>query len=203
MNKEIQELKARIRTEMKNRLLKMVPTKVLNLSNRIAELLFSTKEWKEASLIFIYKALQQEVQTEPIIQAAFREKKRVCVPVFKQEEKSYGIALIDEKTLFKKGYYDIEEPLIPNWLKPEEKISIAIVPGLAFDIKGTRLGRGKGFYDRLLKLDVCRLASKIGLFFHFQQADIISATSNDVPLDLVITDKKIFRFNNIVENKQN
>jgi 5-formyltetrahydrofolate cyclo-ligase len=195
MNENIKELKKEIRAEMKKRLAQISSQESSLLSEQITQLLYSTTEWQRAALIFAYCATSKEVQTDRIIKEAFRNKKRVCVPVFMPEIKEYRIALIYENTIFKNGYYNIKEPAHPEWLEENEKINLALVPGLAFDELGIRLGRGGGYYDKLLKLKVCTTAYRVGLFFNFQRATRLPSTQEDVPLNAVITDEKIFYFN--------
>jgi 5-formyltetrahydrofolate cyclo-ligase len=83
----------------------------------------------------------------------------------------------------------------PAWRQREveiERIDLVIVPALAFDRAGNRLGRGGGFYDRFLARPGLG-ASKIGLAFDEQIVDTIPVGPNDIPVDIVVTDKEIIR----------
>ena len=93
-----------------------------------------------------------------------------------------------DKELLKKGSYDILEPQGED-LRDLSVIDLVIVPGVSFDKKGNRLGRGKGYYDRLLKNIK---AVKIGICYNFQRADKIPADEHDVPLDGIICENEIF-----------
>ena len=74
------------------------------------------------------------------------------------------------------------------------RLDLIIVPAVAFDRRGNRLGRGKGFYDRLLQKAKC---PKIGIAYHFQLLDEIPAEPHDIPMDKIITEQGILSINNI------
>ena len=86
------------------------------------------------------------------------------------------------------GAFHIEEPDGEDII-PVENIELIIVPGVAFSRKGARVGRGKGFYDRLLADST---AVKVGVAYDFQLVDDIDIEAHDVPVDIVITDKNIY-----------
>ncbi len=90
------------------------------------------------------------------------------------------------------GSYNIFEPLGNNIVHPST-IDLIIVPGIAFDASGMRLGRGKGFYDRLLKETT---ALKIGICYDFQLIDDIPHEIHDIPMDAIITPTQQFIINN-------
>lgn len=89
-----------------------------------------------------------------------------------------------------KGAYDIEEPTGSN-LADVDDIDLMIIPAVAFDRRGNRLGRGKGFYDRLLSTTK---ATKVGVGYEFQLMDELPSESHDVPMDMVITQYSYLRF---------
>ena len=89
------------------------------------------------------------------------------------------------------GAYGILEPREIKIALPED-IQVAIIPGIAFDKKGYRIGYGKGYFDRLLpKMN----ALKIALAFDFQLLDELPREKHDVKMDMIITDKRILRLN--------
>lgn len=89
-----------------------------------------------------------------------------------------------------KGAFDIEEPKGSN-LADVDDIDLMIIPAVAFDRRGNRLGRGKGFYDRLLSTTK---ATKVGVGYEFQLMDELPSESHDVPMDMVITQYSYLRF---------
>jgi 5-formyltetrahydrofolate cyclo-ligase len=88
------------------------------------------------------------------------------------------------------GRHGIPEPVAPDWTHPEI-IELAIIPGLAFDRRGDRLGHGAGHYDRLLAQAPLKSALKIGLAFAFQLREFVPATARDVAMDGVVTEAEI------------
>lgn len=89
-----------------------------------------------------------------------------------------------------KGAYDIEEPTGSN-LADVKDVDLMIIPAVAFDRRGNRLGRGKGFYDQLLSTTK---ATKIGVGYEFQLMDELPAETHDVPMDMVITQYSFLKF---------
>ncbi len=151
---------------------------------RITEKLLSIPEIKRGEYILLYYPHRKEVDTLPIIKKLLKEGKKVLLPKVKGKE--IIPILIKNLSHLKEGYAGIKEP--EGEEVPLEKIDVIIVPGVAFDKKGHRLGYGKGFYDRFLK-KVKGL--KIGLAYDFQILEELPAEEHDVPLDLIITPTKI------------
>lgn len=83
------------------------------------------------------------------------------------------------------GRYHIPEPVGPLF-DALETIDVAFIPGMAFDRNGHRLGRGKGYYDRLLSHPVFRRVPKIGVCFDFQMVDDVPVEDHDTPIDQLI-----------------
>lgn len=94
-----------------------------------------------------------------------------------------------EESRLELGAFHIEEPTGTDTVSPDE-IELIIVPAVAYDRKRNRLGRGKGFYDRLL---ASTRATKIGVGYDFQLIDEIPAEPHDIKMDIVITQQTIIR----------
>lgn len=94
-----------------------------------------------------------------------------------------------EETRLELGSFQIEEPT-GNDITDVDDIELMVIPAVAFDRRGNRLGRGKGFYDRLLS---STKATKIGVGYEFQLFDEIPCEPHDIPMDMVITQKNIIR----------
>ena len=88
------------------------------------------------------------------------------------------------------GSFGILEPATGSLFTDYDRIDLAVVPGMAFDRKGNRLGRGKGFYDRLLPL---LKAPKAGICFPFQLVEAVPVEPFDTPMDYVICGSAILR----------
>lgn len=145
-----------------------------------------TLEYRRATRIFTYVALPSEVQTRELIEKSLRLRKRVFVPAINLQTKEISIFEIwNTKSDFKKGPYGIPEPLKRRPGKPEQ-LDLVVVPGLGFDRKGMRLGRGEGYFDRFLTRTA--KAPKIGLAFREQMVCKIPTAPHDIPVHRVITD---------------
>jgi len=108
--------------------------------------------WEEAESVLAYLAFGSELDADPVIQAALDEGKQVFVPKVKGSLMSFH-RVKSLKTPFEKGVFGIREPLqtAEVWkLSSSPEPTLILVPGLAFDMKGARLGRGGGYYDRFL-----------------------------------------------------
>ncbi len=160
--------------------------KVEEDSKKIAERFLSIPEVKKAKSILLYFPHKNEVDTTFIIKELLKEGKDVVLP------KVVGFHLypikISDLTSLKSGYAGIKEPEGEKY--PLEKIDVIVVPAVAFDIHGHRLGYGKGYYDRLLsKVN----ALKIGLSYDFQVLEKLPSEPHDIPVDLIVTPTKIFK----------
>jgi len=131
-----------------------------------------------------YVAFGGEVNTEEMIKEAKKIGKLICVPVCKKDRATMQPVILEEGVKLKKGPYGVLEPIANNFIAPH-KLDLVIVPGLAFDKKGNRLGRGKGCYDRFLGL-LPENTSSIGLAFDFQILPSVPTTACDVSVQKVI-----------------
>jgi 5-formyltetrahydrofolate cyclo-ligase len=147
---------------------------------------------KRAHSIHCYISFRSEVETHEYIEHALREGLRVTVPIVEGTGETSGLA----HTVIS-GLSDlVDGPLVikePRTGKPAslESLDAVIVPLVAFDRFGTRLGYGRGFYDRFLH-ELPRRIERIGLAFSIQEADRIPALPHDEPLDTIVTEKAIF-----------
>jgi 5-formyltetrahydrofolate cyclo-ligase len=157
--------------------------------NNIYTKVIQSNEYKKARCIFIYVSYKNEVDTHNIIKKALKEGKSVCVPKIislKEGMKAVKITSFDE---LKESKYGMLEPdlLIDNVIEPE-KIDLAYLPGVAFDLNGGRIGYGGGFYDRFL-YHIGKNVPKIALAYSFQIFDHVPMSEYDVYVDSVITDQ--------------
>jgi len=180
--------KSRIRKEIKEKLNQQTDAQRLRKSSLIGEKLFNLAEFKRAEVIMFYVAKKREVQTKAMIEQARKLGKKVVVPVILvREKKMIASKIEDYKTELTPGPYGILQPKREYTREvPPEKIDLAIVPGLAFDQQGHRLGRGGGYYDKFLT----RLSAgtpHIGLAFDFQVLADLPTFSHDVSVTKVIS----------------
>lgn len=137
-----------------------------------------------AERILVYHSLPDELSTLDFIDRWYT-RKRFFLP--RVNGVNLDILPYDRSRLHL-GAFHIEEP-DGEELTPVEDIELIIVPGVAYDRRGCRVGRGKGYYDRLLS---GTKAVKIGVAYDFQLVDDIDTDEFDVPVDIVITDRNVY-----------
>jgi len=152
-------------------------------SKAIRGKLFRTSVFKRAKRVMFYISFGGEVDTKEMIEEARRLGKIVAVPVCRKRGRIYP-AVVEPKHALRKGRYGFHEPAVRKKLDLA-KIDLVIVPGLAFDRRGNRLGRGHGCYDRLLE-KVPRGSCTVGLAYDFQILPSIPSSSHDVSVKKVI-----------------
>ena len=141
--------------------------------------------------ILAYSDFQNEVITDDIIEYLLEKKREVYLPKCNIENKTFCAVRISGKDKFKQNIYGILEPEIDLENFDDKIIDCAIVPGIAFDTTGNRIGFGCGYYDKFLvnNPDVY----KIGLCYEFQITDKIENDEFDIPMDIIITEKRIIQ----------
>jgi 5-formyltetrahydrofolate cyclo-ligase len=154
--------------------------------------LLSLKEYKAARFLVSYCAKDDEVQTRHVIERALQESKRVAVVVTDVSSKTLSFSEIKSFEELAPGAFGILEPN-PGGLRP---IAIAqadmiLVPLVAWDEKGRRLGYGAGYFDRALA--GARGVAKVGLALESQRLPQIPQSRHDVPLDIIVTEKRVVR----------
>jgi len=157
-------------------------------SAKIMRRLMETPVFRKAVNLLTYVALPKEVQTRELILKALALKKNVFVPRVDAKRRSIEIYRIRHwaKDL-RRGAYGILEPKPARGCQGRvRELDLVVAPGLGFDAKGRRLGRGGGYFDRLLKK--ARRAEKIGVAFREQMIKNVPVGPNDISMDQVITD---------------
>jgi 5-formyltetrahydrofolate cyclo-ligase len=155
------------------------------LSDEIMCFLEKSSLFQKAHCVALYNAIPGEVQTASFIHKWFKQK-QILLPLVVGNDLKL-LPYKGEESL-KAGSFGIMEPVDDGTVIPNDDIDLIIVPGVAFDRSKNRLGRGKGYYDRLLSL---LKASKIGICFDFQLKEQIPTEPFDRKMDLVITNKEI------------
>ena len=149
------------------------------LSEQICSKVLLSASWQEAGTLLLYYPLPDEVDVRPLIKVGYESGKRILLPVVRGEELELHLYEGDDSLL--EGAFGIMEPT-GSLFAPENyhEIRLALIPGIAFDRVGHRLGRGKGYYDRLLpKLKETKLT---GICFPFQLLDEVPAEPHDIPV---------------------
>lgn len=182
------DVKKALRKEMKEKRAFLNELDKFNKDNIIRNKFLSSNFYKNSIGIFIYVSLQKEVDTHGIIKQALKDKKRVFVPkVISLKQGMVAVEIKDFSCLKKCGKYKILEPVDFNENINKDDIDLAIVPGLAFDRKGDRIGYGGGFYDRFF-VGLNKNVPKIALAYDFQIIDYVPKSNHDICVDKIITD---------------
>lgn len=173
------ELRQQIRTQKR----RLSAAELAVMSEDICSKVLALASWQEAGTLLLYYPLPDEVDVRVLIKDAFESGKKVLLPVVKGDE--LELHLYEGEASLKEGAFGIMEPTGPLFApKHYDEIELAIIPGMAFDSAGHRLGRGKGYYDRLLpNLKATKL---IGICFPFQFLEEVPAEAHDISVCKVI-----------------
>jgi len=173
-------LAALLRIAIKERIAKLTPDEKRHLSEAIISKVEQLPEFKKAKNILLFRSLPDEVITDAIFEK-WSESKCLILPVVKEDE--LELRYYEGEENLKTALFGIKEPQgepFTEW----NTIDLVLVPGIAFDSCQNRLGRGKGYYDRVLpKIS----GVKIGICFPCQMVDNVPCREWDVRVDKVVT----------------
>lgn len=175
MNK--QELRKSIREQKRA----MTAQEIERRSALLLEKFVATDTYRKADTLYGYLPYNQEVRTVPILEQALKDGKRVAVPKVYGEEMKF-IYLTDLSQVAK-GYAGIPEPILDEPVA-QAKTALVLMPGLAFDPQGHRIGYGGGFYDKFLSAEPEH--PTVALCYDFQVLPQLETEAFDIPVDLVL-----------------
>lgn len=175
-------LKKELRQEIRARKRQFSEAQLRELSLSVLLRMLDNQHVKEADTILMYYSLPDEVFTHEVINTLVEEGKTVLLPVVLNGE-DMELRLYRGAEDLKTGSFGIMEPVGKPFLSYSE-IDVAIIPGMSFDNDGNRLGRGKGYYDRLLAK--IPQTYKIGMCFDFQKTDKVPTEETDIRMDEVL-----------------
>ena len=151
MQKTIQESKQALRQQVRASVGRMEPGERAAASARACALLAAQTLWKTARWVLFFAPLPGELDVWPLLSQALTTSKKVALPRFVNETGSYETCqILDPNVDLQVGRYGIREPRSDCLPLPSPRLDLILVPGVAFDLRGRRLGRGKGYYDQLL-----------------------------------------------------
>jgi 5-formyltetrahydrofolate cyclo-ligase len=162
---------------------------VLQKSRAIVEHVMGLSAFRTSQTIMTYLALPHEVQTWRLIEVARQQRKRIVVPVI-EGKTLVAVELPREEAQLQPGTYGILEPCCKKVLGRPEEIDFVLVPGLAFDRQGWRIGFGRGYYDRFLG-QLPGIARYCGLAFSIQIVSYVPRMPYDVCMHYVATEEGI------------
>lgn len=176
-----------IRHDIRVRRAALTLEQIANRSKAAIEHLQAQDLLQSATSMACYLSKPFEVQTQRFIEACTKAGKRVCVPRHIDDELGYAWSWVAPGGAWRDGPWRIAEPAHYEPVDPSE-LDLAIVPAVAVDQSGNRVGHGGGNFDRLLRHVN---APHIALVFDFQFMESVPAESHDVPMNLIVTDAQV------------
>jgi 5-formyltetrahydrofolate cyclo-ligase len=163
-------------------------------SRSIARRLFALPEYRRARTVMFYLSHGSEVSTRAMIRAALSGGRRVALPVTRARGRRLVPVLISgPEDVFTTGEEGIPEPILQAARTVSvREIDLIVLPGLAFDARGNRVGRGKAYYDIFLK-EAPAATARVALAFEQQVVEEIPSAPHDAPVGLVLTEKRAIR----------
>jgi 5-formyltetrahydrofolate cyclo-ligase len=155
--------------------------------------LFTIPEFSSAKTVLFYASFRSEADTAGMIEGSLQAGKKVALPRVDKEKHFLMLYEIKDPGELSPGYMGIPEPLVPDdRLITIDEIDVIIIPGVAFDCSGNRLGYGAGYYDNLLskrkkKIPVIAPAYEEQLIYS------IPVEVHDVKVDVIVTDKRVVK----------
>lgn len=173
--------KKALRREIRAKKQAMSPEEIEKASARLKALFISTPQYQQAKTIYGYLPYNQEVRTLPILYQAIADGKKVAVPKVYGEEMRF--IFMDNLAEVAPGFGGIPEPIRDTPVADDET-ALVLMPGLAFDKAGHRIGYGGGFYDRFLQNEPNH--PTVALCYEFQMFPQLETEEFDVPVDCVL-----------------
>lgn len=173
--------KTELRRTIRQRKRAMTEEEIVSRSETLGKLFLQSEAYQNAKTIYGYLPYNQEVRTVPMLEQAIRDGKRVAVPKVYGDEMKF--LYLDDLTKVSKGYAGIPEPIADGPVADDET-ALVLMPGLAFDPQGHRIGYGGGFYDKFLAAEPNH--PTLALCYAFQLLPKLDTEEHDIPVDTVL-----------------
>ena len=173
--------KKELRRTIRERKRAMTEEEIVSRSEALGVLFAQSEAYKAAKTIYGYLPYNQEVRTVPMLEQALKDGKRVAVPKVYGDEMKF--LYLDDLTQVAKGYAGIPEPIADEPVADDET-ALVLMPGLAFDPQGHRIGYGGGFYDKFLAAEPNH--PTLALCYEFQMLPELHTEEHDIPVDTVL-----------------
>ena len=173
--------KKELRRAIRERKRAMTEEEIVSRSAKLGVLFTQSDAYKNAKTIYGYLPYNQEVRTVPMLEQALKDGKRVAVPKVYGDEMKF--LYLDDLTKVSKGYAGIPEPIADEPVADDET-ALVLMPGLAFDPAGHRIGYGGGFYDKFLAAEPNH--PTLALCYEFQLLPELDTEEHDIPVDTVL-----------------
>ena len=159
------------------------------MSLAIKENLFTSSEFLNATIIGVTISRFPEVDTRPIIEAAWKLGKKIAVPKCENQSREMDFRQINSYSNLEKVYFDLQEPIITETVSiKKEDIDLQIVPGVVYANNGFRIGFGGGYYDRYL---IDYKGDAVSLAFVKQTGQTVPSEAHDIPVQKIFTENGI------------
>ena len=173
--------KKELRRSIRERKRAMTEEEIVSRSEKLGVLFAQSEAYKNAKTIYGYLPYNQEVRTVPMLEQALKDGKKVAVPKVYGDEMKF--LYLDDLTKVSKGYAGILEPIADGPVADDET-ALVLMPGLAFDPQGHRIGYGGGFYDKFLAAEPNH--PTLALCYEFQLLPELDTEEHDIPVDTVL-----------------
>jgi 5-formyltetrahydrofolate cyclo-ligase len=191
MNTDKQEAKTELRAKIRAILKSFSEEKRKSDSEKLCAKLKEQPAFQKARSILFFAPLSEEPDLWPLLNETLAGKKMAALPCFDADNQTYlSRRITDIHIEILSGKFGIREPATTCVAIPLDDLDLVLVPGVAFDLGRHRLGRGKGFYDRLLQNFN---GKKIGIAFDEQIVDALPVEENDVRMDLILTPSRCLK----------
>lgn len=185
----IEKLKSVFRENVKKQRAQVTSDEAEEASNSLWLQLKEETFFKKAKRIAAFCSIGTEIDTMPLLAKILSSKKELYLPKTEQNQNLMDFHLVSDLKKLVPGPFNISEPPAGKIVSPK-KIDIILVPGLAFDNRGHRLGYGRGYYDRYMKL-LKSGCVRLGVAYSFQIIDKTPNDNHDIPVNAVLTEKYI------------
>lgn len=165
----------------------LTPADIASHSACITQYVRTLPFFRVSQTIMVYMALPQEVQTRQIIEYARQLQQRIAVPVV-SGACLLTVELPSDVTHLQRGPFGVLEPREPYRLIPRQELDCVLIPGVAFDATGGRLGFGKGYYDRFLA-SLLPTTYRCGLAFSLQMVSCVPQDPHDICMHGIVTEQ--------------
>ena len=173
--------KKELRQTIRERKRAMTPEEIESRSRKLGQLFLASDAYRNAKTIYGYMPYNQEVRTVPMLEQALADGKRVAVPKCYGDEMKF--IYLEDLTQVEKGYAGIPEPIADGPVG-DDPTALVLMPGMAFDPQGHRIGYGGGFYDKFLASEPGH--PTLALCYEFQMLDHLETEEFDIPVDTVL-----------------
>lgn len=173
--------KTALRKQIREKKRAMTPEQIRQASDDLGRQFLQSPLYRAAKTVYGYLPYNQEVRTVPMLEQALRDGKRVAVPKVYGDEMKF--IYLEDLTQVEKGYSGIPEPILDGPVADDET-ALVLMPGLAFDPQGHRIGYGGGFYDKFLASEPNH--PTLALCYAFQMFPLLETEEFDKPVDCVL-----------------